>query len=98
MAGLLYNTVISYVDDATVVAKNFDSMITNLEEVLQRFAQANIKLRPSKCFLFQHEVDFLGHIVSAAGRRVSPRRIACLDELSFPKDIHELRRVRILFI
>ena len=64
---LLYRTVVSYVDDCNVVATELHEMAMNLTEVLQRFLDAGLKLRPAKCFLFQREVEFCGHVISASG-------------------------------
>ena len=93
LCGLLYDIVVAYVDDAVVVANDFEEMLQNLQVVLDRFKGAKLKLRPSKCFLFQHQIEFCGHIVSEQGRRVSDRRTACLNDLKFPTNIHALRRL-----
>jgi hypothetical protein len=79
--GLLYDIVVAYVDDATVLADSFDEMLVNLDTAFDRFRKAKLKLRPSKCFLFQKEVEFCGQIVSKEGRRVSERRSARLERL-----------------
>ena len=63
MRGLLYKTIVCYVDDAVVIAHDFPQMIVNLETVLGRFRNAKLKLRPSKCFIFQHEVEFCGQVI-----------------------------------
>ena len=52
LCGLLYDTVVAYVDDAVVVANDFDEMLHNLQVVLDRFKGAKLKLRPSKFFCF----------------------------------------------
>ena len=93
MRGLLYNIIVCYVDDAVVVADDFDQMLTNLSTVLDRFRGAKLKLRPSKCFIFQHEVEFCGQVISREGRRICERRTACLKDLQFPTDISSLRSV-----
>ena len=35
--------------------------------VLQKLRDANLKLKPIKCFFLQTSVKFLGHLVSARG-------------------------------
>ena len=39
----------------------------NLRDVFDRFREAGLKLKPSKCTLGQKEVAFFGHIVSDKG-------------------------------
>ena len=63
-----------------IIAWSFDEMIANLE-VLDRFRKSNLKLKPSKCKLFQSRVRFLGHIVSASGLQCDPDKVSCITNL-----------------
>ena len=44
LAGLTWKTYLVYLDDIIVFAKTFEEQIKNLEEVLHRLKQANLKL------------------------------------------------------
>lgn len=63
-SGLTYVTLLLYLDDIIVFGKTFEVHLKNLAEVLQRLADANLKLNPEKCMLFKTQVSFLGHMVS----------------------------------
>jgi hypothetical protein len=52
-----------YLDDVIVFGKSFLVTLCNLAMVFQRFRQAHLKMKVKKCWLFQPEVGFLGHIV-----------------------------------
>jgi hypothetical protein len=93
LTGLLYNIAIAYIDDVVVYANSFTEMLNNLSTVFNRLRQAKLKLRPSKCQLFTPKIEFCGHIIDQQGRSIDPKRTACLEELTFPKDIHALRRL-----
>ena len=80
-----------YIDDTVVLGQSFEQAAANLELVLDRFRQANLRLKPSKCKLFQSEICFLGHIVSSQGVRVDPKKVACILEWPYPKNVAELR-------
>ena len=43
-----------------------------LESVFKKLAAAGLKLKPSKCFFFKEEIDYLGHLVSGKGEATSP--------------------------
>ena len=88
---LTYLTVLSFAHDCVVVGRNFAEHLANVETVLQRFQQAQLLLKPKKCKFFQHEVRFLGHIVSAEGIAVDPQKTAVIQQWPFPKNISELR-------
>jgi hypothetical protein len=56
-----------YLDDVIVASKSFDQHLEHLRRVFDRFRQAQMKLSPKKCFLFQDKVCYVGHTVSADG-------------------------------
>ena len=66
-------------------------MIKNLDMVLERFAQAGLKLKSQKCQLFKKEVDFLGHVINEQGVHTNPQKIECVMNWPLPKNITELR-------
>ena len=65
--GLQWNILLVYLDDIIVMACSFDEHFERLEEVFKRLAEAGLKIKPSKCELFQMETVFLGHVVSQDG-------------------------------
>ena len=50
-----------------VFDRDFDSHMVNLSDVLRRFEQYGMKLKPTKCQLLQNSVAFLGRLVSRNG-------------------------------
>ena len=76
LKGLQWHTLIIYVDDVILFSKTFDEHRDRLQEVLQRFRDANLKLKPKKCELFKEEVTFLGFKVSSEGLKTDPNKVA----------------------
>jgi len=60
--------------------------------VLRRFKEVGLKLKPAKCKLLRHELDFLGHTVSGDGYRPSEKHKRAIASFPVPTDIAELRR------
>ena len=58
---------IIYLDDIVIFSKDPASHLERLEAMFQKLEQAGLKLKPSKCELFQWQITYLGHIVSAQG-------------------------------
>ena len=67
LRGLHWSNCLVYLDDVIVVGKSFSDHMANLEQVLSRFRDANLKLKPSKCHFLHTQVRFLGHMVSKDG-------------------------------
>ena len=61
-------------DDVIVYFPTFKSHIERLTSVLNRFREADMKLKPGMCTLFQEKVTFLGHVVSAEGVATDPEK------------------------
>ena len=62
-----------------------------MEEVFRRLIQAGLKLKPRKCRLFHREAEYLGHIVSEEGLRVSPEKVAAVQDWPQSECVTELR-------
>jgi hypothetical protein len=50
----------------------------------------NLKLKPSKCILFQKSVKFLGHVVSEEGIHTDPDKIVAVQNWSTPRNDKEI--------
>lgn len=84
-SGLLWKIVILYLDDIICHSKTFEEQFSNLELVFERLRNANLKLNPKKCHLFQKEVTFLGHTISENGVGTSPDKIQAMKNWPTPK-------------
>ena len=56
-----------------------------------RLRGANLKLKAKKCFLFQQEVEYLGHVVSKKGIRPLTSKVHALTHWATPANLVELR-------
>ena len=91
LAGLQWTTCLLYLDDIMVFSPNFQVHLQPLEEVFTRIKTAGLKLNPSKCHLFQKQVEYLGHLVSAEGISTDPAKVKAVSDWPCPKSLRELR-------
>jgi len=53
LGALKWKKCLCYLDDVIVFGENFENALENLRLVFTQFRQANLTLKPKKCFLFQ---------------------------------------------
>ena len=92
LAGLIWNTVIVYLDDVNVTGRDFEDMLHSLKFVLGRFRKYGLKLKPSKCKLFRTEVHFLGRMADKHGVRMTKEHIQAVLDWPVPANRKELER------
>ena len=68
-----------------------DEHLDWLRALLERLRSAQLKLKPSKCRLFQKSVSSLGHVVSADGIATDPTKIESVASWSAPACLRKLR-------
>lgn len=82
--------IISYLDDILVHSKTLMDHLSRLEQVLKVHLQAGIKLKASKTFLFQEEIQYLGHQLNADGVGMIEEYIRKIIEWPTPTTVKEL--------
>ena len=90
LKGLIPNSCLAYLDDIIVFGNDFQDTMRNLELVLDRLRQANLKLKPKKCRVFQSEVSYLGHIVSQQGIQTDPKKVESIKNWPTPTDAKDV--------
>ena len=86
IAGVVY-----FIDDILITGRTRQEHESNLKQVLNRLQQYGLRLNKSKCHFFQHELEFLGHIVSHDGIRPTDSRIKAIQEAPAPTNKQQLQ-------
>lgn len=72
LEGLRDKCCLPYLDDILVYSNSFESHLSDLKRVLHRMKEKGLKLKPSKCHIFQKQIRYLGHLVTTHGHTVDP--------------------------
>ncbi|KAI2656552.1 Retrovirus-related Pol polyprotein from transposon 17.6 [Labeo rohita] len=64
----------------------------NLERVLERTRQVNLRLNPLKCKFRLNEVSYVGHVFSSDGLHADPSKIKAISEMPEPNNATSLQR------
>ena len=62
-----------------------------LEAVFQKLASAGLKLKPSKCFFFREEIEYLGHVVSGKDISTNPKKVEAVAKWPTPQTVYDVR-------
>ena len=83
--------VVVFIDDILVYSETEEKHDEHLRVVLQVLRERQLYAKFSKCEFWLKEVTFLGHVVSAEGIKVDPRKIEAILEWKPPKSVTEIR-------
>jgi transposase InsO family protein len=64
-----------FVDDIIVFSKTMSDHTQHVKQAIQLLNEANLKMNADKCHYAQRSVEILGHIISAAGIKVSLNKL-----------------------
>lgn len=84
LRGLTWKQCLVYMDDVLVFSKTFEQHLVDLDEVLNRFKFAGLKLKPSKCMFADNEVEYLGFKLSEKGMHATEKKIETVLNLKPP--------------
>ncbi|KAG9510097.1 Retrovirus-related Pol polyprotein, partial [Fragariocoptes setiger] len=92
LGGLKGSQVLVYLDDVIIATGSWDEHLVAIEDVLLRFRQAELKLKPSKCLFGHSGLKFLGHFVDERGVHADPSKTDAIRKLSATRDVSGIRR------
>lgn len=80
-----------YLDDIIIFSNSLETHIEKLKGVFDRITEYNLKLEPQKCHFLLQEIVYLGHLITDKGVQPDPKKIACVENYSVPKDPKEIK-------
>ena len=85
------NWCIVYLDDIIIFSDTKEEHLKRLEAVFPKLCAAGLKLKPSKCFFFKEEIEYLGHVVSGKGISINPKKIEAVSKWPTPRTVYDVR-------
>ena len=81
---------IIYLDDIVIFSKDPASHLERLKAVFWKLEEAGLKLKPPKCELFQRQLAYLGHVISAKGVATDEGKIEAIKNWPTPTYVMEV--------
>ena len=91
LQGLQWSSCLVYLDDVVIFGNTQRELLERMDEVFTRLRKAGLKIKPRKCKFFQTETNYLGHIISGEGVKVSPEKVAAVRDWPIPQCVIEVR-------
>ena len=80
-----------YLDDLIMFLQTAEEHLHQLHVVFDHLREYNLKLKPSKCSLFQEEINYLAHQVSKEGVWPSNINVKAITKYAPPQTYTEIR-------
>ena len=90
LKGLQY--AMTHLDDIIIFSENELEHLEHLEEVFCRRREAGLKMKRSKCDLFNSKIHYLGHLISAEGISQLTDKLDCIRNMLVPKDAKGIKQ------
>ena len=85
-------SVFCYIDDLIISSETRELAINDLEAVLAKLSEYNLKLNPQKCRFLADDVTFLGHNINKDGYKPSECKVQAVLDLKLPATLGELKK------
>ena len=82
---------IIYLDDIVIFSEDLASHLERPEAVLWKLEEAGLKLKSSKCELFQQQNAYLRHVISAQGVATDKGKIKAIKKWPTPTHVTEVQ-------
>ena len=83
--------IIIFLDDILVYSRTLQDHVTHVRRTLQILRQHKLYAKVPKCAFFQHQVEYLGHVVIATGISPDPAKGQAVNNWKIPGNVHEVR-------
>ena len=91
LSPFLRKFVLVFLDDILVYSPTLQDHVIHLEKVLSKLREHKLYMKRSKCSFAQHQLEYLGHIISDQGVSTDPAKTAAMMQWPIPTTVTEVR-------
>ena len=78
-----------YLDDILIFSKTYEEHLYHFCSVFEKFKEAGLKIKLSKCQFFKTHLHYLGHRILADGLEPLPEKLEAIKNLAPAKNVDE---------
>ena len=83
--------ILVFFDDILIYSRTFDDHLQHLTIALQVLRDNQLFAKLRKCFFVQHNIEYLGHVISSQGVITDPKKIEAIMNWPQPATLKQLR-------
>ena len=83
---------VTYIDNITIFSPSMEQHIVDVEAVLERLNNVNLKINIKKCRFAMNQVKVLGHLVSSEGILPDPKKVEVIQNFQPPTNVTGVKR------
>ena len=91
---MMHKNMEDYVDEILAKSKKRDAHLDDLEVILDRMEQFQLRLNPKKCAFGVTSRKLLVFIISTKGIEVDPKKVQAIMDMPPPKNISQMRSLQ----
>jgi hypothetical protein len=91
LEAFLQKFVIVFMDDILIYSSSMEDHVQHLRQVFTVLRTHQFYVKLSKCAFAQHELEYLGHIISSEGVSTDPKKTQAMVDWPTPTNVTELR-------
>ena len=83
--------IIIFLDDILVYSRGLQEHMIHVRKTFAVLRSHQLYAKVSKCSFFQHQVDYLGHVVSSKGLLPDPAKVQAVRDWKVPESVTDIR-------
>ena len=76
--------VMVFLDDILIYSPSLEAHLSHLDQVFAKLREHKLYMKASKCSFAQHQLEYLGHIISCAGVSTNPSKTSAMLQWPTP--------------
>ena len=91
LAHMNWKDCLVYIDDILIWSKTFAEHLEKLNSLFNAFDKAGLRIKAKKCHICCPRVQYLEHVLSAAGIEIDPGRLSAIANMRPPTSKKEVQ-------
>jgi hypothetical protein len=80
-----------YLDDIILYSETLEQHKIDVENIITRLKEFNLKIKPSKCKFARSRIEYLSHVIENGTIKPNPAKTAAVNDAKRPKTVKQVQ-------